>query len=46
MFNCHDGCEKVSGVKGSVALVTYNGSCSFFDKVSGDSALTLSAQRY
>ena len=33
MYYCHDGCETVTSVNGSVALVTYNGSCSVFEKV-------------
>ena len=33
MYYCHDGCETVTGVNGSVALVTYNGNCSVFGKV-------------
>ena len=33
MYYCHDGCETVTGVNGSVALVTYNGNCSVFEKV-------------
>ena len=34
MYYCHDGCETVTGVNCSVALVTYNGNCSVFEKVS------------